>query len=135
MLLMPPQEAESQQPLYRITVQIDLNPFFPVSYITRVFRCGAEDEVVGEFGFVHVYSLDTLGACSRLQFLRTYYLIDYLHRLTWNGSPGLLQIGDTTTRISSVLSNGASVNPFPSSVAFILDNQFDINYRNVSTGT
>jgi len=77
-LLMPPQEAESQQPLYRITVQLDLNPFFPVSYITRVFRCGVEDgELVGEFG------------------------------LTWNGTPGLLQIGDTTTRISSVLSKAS----------------------------
>lgn len=68
MLLMPPQEAESQQPLYRIIVQIDLNPFFPISYITRVFRCGAEDELVGEFGFVHVYSL---GNFRRLLAIRT----------------------------------------------------------------
>ena len=53
MLLMPPQEEENQQPLYRITVQLDLNPFLPVSYITRVFRCDVEDgELVGEFGFV-----------------------------------------------------------------------------------
>jgi hypothetical protein len=48
--------------------------------------------------------------------------------MTWNGAPGWLQIGDTTTRrISSVLSNGVSVNSFPSSVASLLNNQFDIN--------
>jgi len=53
MLLIPPGEAENQQPLYRITVELDLNPFLPVSYITRVCRCGVEDgELVGEFGFV-----------------------------------------------------------------------------------
>ena len=52
-LLIPPQEAESQQPLYRITVHLDLNPFLPVSYITNVFRCGVEDgELVGKFGSV-----------------------------------------------------------------------------------
>ena len=45
-----PQEAQTQQPLYRITVQLDLNPFLPVSYMTR---CGVEDgELVGKFGFV-----------------------------------------------------------------------------------
>lgn len=126
MLLMPPQEAESQQPLYRITVQLDLNPFLPVSYITRVFRCGVEDgELVGEFGFVH--SLDTLGACSRFQYIKCIILLNTCHRLTWNGTPGLLQIGDTTTRISSVLRNGASVNLFPSSIASLPYNQSDIN--------
>ena len=58
MLLMPPQEAENQQPLYRITVQLDLNPFLPVSYITRVFRCSIEDgELVGKFGFVYLLGL------------------------------------------------------------------------------
>jgi hypothetical protein len=122
MLLLPPREAENQQPLYRITVQLDLNPFLPVSYITRVFRCGAEDgELVGEFGF---------GRLSNLIFGRflSRYFTDYLHRLTWNGRPGWLQIGDTTARrISSVLTNGASVNSFPSSVASLFDNQFDIN--------
>ena len=55
MLLMPPQEEESQQPLYRITVQLDHNPFLPVSYITLVFRCGVEDgELVGNFGLVYL---------------------------------------------------------------------------------
>ena len=64
-LLMPPQEADNQQPFYRITVQLDLNPFLPISYITRVFRCGVEDwELVGYFGFV--YSLED---CSRFQHL------------------------------------------------------------------
>ena len=58
MLLMPPHGSENQQPLYRITVQLDLNPFLPVSYITRVFRCGVEDgELVGKFGFVLNISL------------------------------------------------------------------------------
>jgi hypothetical protein len=64
MLLLPPQEAESQQPLYRITVELDLNPFLPLSYITRVFRCGVDDgELVGKFGFA--YSFDTF---RRLQY-------------------------------------------------------------------
>ena len=99
-LLIPPQESESQQPLYRITVHLDLNPFLPLSYITNVFRCGVEDEeLVGKFGFVS-YSLG-----------RFHILNVIVHRMTCNGAPGLLQIGDTATRrISNVLSNGVSVN-------------------------
>jgi hypothetical protein len=42
-----------------------------------------------------------------------------------SGTPGLLQIGDNTARrISNVLSNGVSVNSFPSFIASLLDNQF-----------
>jgi hypothetical protein len=29
------EESRAQQPLYRVTVQFDLNPFLPVSFITR----------------------------------------------------------------------------------------------------
>jgi len=50
MLLMPPPDFPTQQPLYRISVELDLNPFLPVSYVTRIFRCGGADtDLVGEF--------------------------------------------------------------------------------------
>ena len=53
MFLMPPKGFPIQQPLYRITVDLDLNPFLPVSYITKVFRCGdQENELVAEFSWV-----------------------------------------------------------------------------------
>lgn len=61
MLLMPPQEDENQQPLYRITVQLDLNPFLPVSYITRVFQCNGLGELLAEFGFEYIYQLLNFG--------------------------------------------------------------------------
>ncbi|KAF8972032.1 hypothetical protein BDZ97DRAFT_1782810 [Flammula alnicola] len=50
MLLMPPRDAPNQRPLYRITVELDLNPLLPVSYVTKVVRCGGDDSnLVGEF--------------------------------------------------------------------------------------
>ncbi|KAJ3498759.1 hypothetical protein NLJ89_g10177 [Agrocybe chaxingu] len=74
MLVMPPRDATSQQPLYRITVDLDLNPFLPVSYNTRIMRCGRrEGEVVGEFAFA------------------------------LNNKRAVLRIGDLTTRLSNAL--------------------------------
>ncbi|KAG2009000.1 hypothetical protein CC2G_014376 [Coprinopsis cinerea AmutBmut pab1-1] len=40
MLILPPQDETNQQPLYRITVELDLNPFLPVSTVTRIERVG-----------------------------------------------------------------------------------------------
>ncbi|KAF8148847.1 hypothetical protein B0H34DRAFT_668086, partial [Crassisporium funariophilum] len=74
MLLMPPRDASSQQPLYRIIVELDLNPFLPVSHITRIYRCGVhEGELVGEFS------------------------------LSLNQKRAILSMGNTTTRLSRVL--------------------------------
>ncbi|KAF8991126.1 hypothetical protein BDQ17DRAFT_1433277 [Cyathus striatus] len=50
MLLMPPPEAQDQRPLYKVTADLDLNPFVPMSYVTRIHRAGTElGELVGEF--------------------------------------------------------------------------------------
>ncbi|PPQ78495.1 hypothetical protein CVT25_011836 [Psilocybe cyanescens] len=38
MYLMPPSDAANQTPLYRICVELDLNPFLPVSYVTKIIR-------------------------------------------------------------------------------------------------
>jgi len=74
MLLMPPREAAIQQPLYRITVDLDLNPFLPVSYVTRIFRCGGNDtDLVGEFAFA------------------------------LNNKRAVLRMGDTATRLANAL--------------------------------
>ncbi|KAF8166824.1 hypothetical protein BJ912DRAFT_1002044 [Pholiota molesta] len=52
MLLMPPRESLDKRPLYRVTVELDLNPFLPVSYVTKVMRCaGGASDLIGEFAF------------------------------------------------------------------------------------
>lgn len=52
MLLLPPREALNQSPLYRITVELDLNPMLPLSYVTKVRRCdGDGSDLVGEFSY------------------------------------------------------------------------------------
>ncbi|KAF9040835.1 hypothetical protein BJ165DRAFT_1406844 [Panaeolus papilionaceus] len=73
MYLMPPRDAPSQQPLYRITVDLDLNPFLPVSYTTKVYRLVPETQLVGEFAFA------------------------------LNNKRAVLTMGDMTTRLSNAL--------------------------------
>ncbi|KIM42564.1 hypothetical protein M413DRAFT_444279 [Hebeloma cylindrosporum] len=74
MFLMPPRGFPIQQPLYRITVELDLNPFLPVSHVTKVFRCGdQENELVAEFSFA------------------------------LNHKRAVLSMGDTVTRLSNAL--------------------------------
>ncbi|KAF9478454.1 hypothetical protein BDN70DRAFT_879975 [Pholiota conissans] len=77
MLLMPPRsESPEQRPLYRITVELDLNPFLPVSYITKVMRCtGDENDMVAEFAF------------------------------SLNQKRAVIRLADTATRLSSVINN------------------------------
>ncbi|KAF8874879.1 hypothetical protein CPB84DRAFT_1890733 [Gymnopilus junonius] len=74
MLVMPPRDSPVQQPLYRITVELDMNPFLPVSYVTRIFRCGVADtDLVGEFSFA------------------------------LNNKRAVLTMGDTSTRLANAL--------------------------------
>ncbi|KAF5378825.1 hypothetical protein D9615_006841 [Tricholomella constricta] len=76
---------QQPEPLYRISACINLNPFLPISYITQVHRPGPWDaetpgELVGKF------------------------------ELSLNQKRAILTFGDTTTRLSNVLSsvNGSS---------------------------
>ncbi|KAF9560032.1 hypothetical protein CPC08DRAFT_806363 [Agrocybe pediades] len=73
MFVMPP--GPNQQPLYRVTVEMDLNPFLPVSYVTKIYRCGGggHTELIGEFAFAV------------------------------NNKRAVIRMGDTTTRLSSAL--------------------------------
>ncbi|KAF8958193.1 hypothetical protein BDZ97DRAFT_1782989 [Flammula alnicola] len=74
MLLMPPRDAPNQRPLYRITVELDLNPLLPVSYVTKVVRCGGDDSnLVGEFAFA------------------------------LNNKRAVIRLGDTATRLSNAV--------------------------------
>ncbi|TFK37513.1 hypothetical protein BDQ12DRAFT_607655 [Crucibulum laeve] len=75
-LLVPPPDAQDQRPLYRITVDLDLNPFLPLSYVTKIYRAGGESEdLIGEF------------------------ILSTSHKRA------VLTIGDKVTRLSNVLSN------------------------------
>jgi hypothetical protein len=40
MLVLPPRSSANPQPLYRIAVELDLNPLIPVSILTKVLRVG-----------------------------------------------------------------------------------------------
>ncbi|KAF9523214.1 hypothetical protein CPB83DRAFT_863200 [Crepidotus variabilis] len=76
MLLVPHSTIATQdvRPLYRVAVELDLNPLLPVSYTTRVTRCGHnEGDLVGEFS------------------------------LSLNSTRAVLRMGDHSTRLSRVL--------------------------------
>ncbi|TCD69545.1 hypothetical protein EIP91_007169 [Steccherinum ochraceum] len=50
-LLLPPSTARNRSPLYRISVELNLNPFAPLSYVTTVRRGGDVDgEIVVTLG-------------------------------------------------------------------------------------
>ncbi|KAH6908489.1 hypothetical protein BKA70DRAFT_1103756 [Coprinopsis sp. MPI-PUGE-AT-0042] len=59
MLVLPPRSSANPEPLYRIAVELDLNPLMPASILTRVLRVGkssqdddnplVNDAPVGEF--------------------------------------------------------------------------------------
>ncbi|KAH9483328.1 hypothetical protein JR316_0005434 [Psilocybe cubensis] len=72
---MPPSDAPNQTPLYRINVELDLNPFLPVSYVTKIIRYGVNppESLVAEFA------------------------------IALNNKRAVLRMGDTSTRLSNVL--------------------------------
>ncbi|TFK18844.1 hypothetical protein FA15DRAFT_675000 [Coprinopsis marcescibilis] len=75
MLLLPPGDPSRQQPLYRISVELDLNPLLPISYVTKVARGGGSSNParVAEFS------------------------------LSLNSKRGMLTIDGISTRLSKVI--------------------------------
>ncbi|EGO02373.1 hypothetical protein SERLA73DRAFT_178274 [Serpula lacrymans var. lacrymans S7.3] len=76
MLLMPPPTANNLNPLYRISVALNLSPFAPLSYVTTVQRGGnMQGQFVGSF------------------------------ELSTNQRVAILTMGDSTTRLKNVMWN------------------------------
>ncbi|RDB18832.1 hypothetical protein Hypma_014522 [Hypsizygus marmoreus] len=76
----PPGRSAPQEPVYRVSTHMSLNPFLPLSYVTQVHRAGPYDsavdgELVGQFDIS-------------------------LHQ-----KRAVLTVGDTTTRVGNVLSS------------------------------
>jgi len=96
MLLMPPREYPDQRPLYKIMVDLELNPLLPVAYTTKIFRSrNGEPDLVGEFSCV------SPGCPRRLLTVNSFAL---------NHKRAVLRLNDTTARLSNAL---YSVNSSP----------------------
>jgi len=96
MLLMPPREYPDQRPLYKIMVDLELNPLLPVAYTTKIFRSrNGEPDLVGEFSCVSPKIISpSLTAIS----------------FALNHKRAVLRLNDTTARLSNAL---YSVNSSP----------------------
>ncbi|TRM57439.1 hypothetical protein BD626DRAFT_514764 [Schizophyllum amplum] len=71
--------SDMPPPLYQITVMINLDPMLPLSYVTRVFRCGPHEGVGG-------------GPVGSFE-------------ISMNQKRRILTFGDVCTRLESVLSS------------------------------
>ncbi len=110
LLLMPPRPSPSPsssrltipQPVYHISVSLNLNPFLPISYTTTIRHGGdAQGPFVGSFEYVRVIRITPAvrGAyCSVI-------------RMSLSQMRAIVTIGDITTRLSRILSsvNGSLV--------------------------
>ncbi|PPQ76664.1 hypothetical protein CVT26_013957 [Gymnopilus dilepis] len=127
MFLMPPsdprastsnplqQQPPQPQPLYRITVDLDLNPFLPVSYLTKVVKLGPHP--AGANGHGHAPGVAPVQPEGHL-------VGEFAFAL--NGKRAVISLGDTSTRLSQAL---YSVNSHPRHFNWILGNRFHWDCR------
>ncbi|KAJ3870299.1 hypothetical protein EV359DRAFT_59219 [Lentinula novae-zelandiae] len=89
MLLVPPPNASEIEPSYKISVSLNLNPFLPISFVTKVEMVLIENDpevvFVGEF--------------------ESYLISGLANRVSLNQTRGVLTMIGAPTRLSNVLSN------------------------------